>query len=297
MSIDTWVEGSPGECRESARRLARLAAVVEESRSELAAQAAPGGAGFEGLAAMAYRARCTRLSLAARGLGEQVALLADALAVLAADLVALRSVMARLRAVARGRLPVQGWVVLPPADDADPGLSALHRRLAGVAADARALEHQAQARYRAALSGATGLLPADEGFGPPVAGPLRLPGDVEPGEPAHPPRTPPVATPPSAPPAEPPSSTEPDREPPRDTTSPPSTPPTPPPPRASAEAATAPVAGREPGAPPRLVAVAGGSLPVLAATLVALHRRLDALLTGPQPTHEEVDRDDDRAVG
>lgn len=292
MSIDTWVEGSPGPCRESARRLQQLAGTVRQGERLLAAQALPGGAGFEGMAAQAYRARCTGLALAAHRLGEQLELLAGALLALADDLAELRSLMSRVRAVARGRLRVEGWVVQEPTADAGPEQRSLYRRLAAIVAEGRSLEDRAQRRYRAALSGATGLPPAqDAGFRPPVSSLPSVPSLPPDEAPRGPTADPPAPPGPSGPPVE--------RAPDRGSS----------PDRAEHPAALAPTSssaehrhttepdrgrpvagGGSPAASssPSLVGLAAGSLPVLTATAAGLHRRLDALLV-----HEEVGRRDE----
>ncbi|GAA4670416.1 hypothetical protein [Nocardioides nanhaiensis] len=292
MSIDTWVEGSPGPCRESARRLQQLAGTVQHGEQLLAAQALPGRAGFEGMAAQAYRARCTGLALAARRLGEQLELLAGALLVLADDLADLRSLMSRVRAVARGRLGVEGWVVQAPTADAEPEQRALYRRLHTIAAKGRALEDAAQRRYRAALSGATGLPPAQEaGFASPVTSAPTVPSLPPDEAPRSPTEDPPAPSAPSAPPQD----REPDRvanpEPGRDRGRHPV---------AAAHRATPAPGGERPATEPPsprasgpriLSGLAAGSLPVLTATVAGLHRRLDTLLT-----HEEVTRDDEHGT-
>ncbi|MCW2793640.1 MAG: hypothetical protein JWO76_2738 [Nocardioides sp.] len=166
MSLDIEVRGDPAACRDTARRLNRLASVVDEASDGLARQAHLSDHDFGGLSGDVFRDHTGRLAAAGDRSSRRCARLARALDELALDLEDVRALMELAQQAARPWLAVDAATIRPPTMDprpADPWVtqawSAWHR--AALLVDrARAVEHRAQHDWRTALWQFAGGTPA-----------------------------------------------------------------------------------------------------------------------------------------
>lgn len=186
MSLDIEVRGDPGGCREAARRLARLAAVVDVAGDSLVRQAHLSGLDFGGLSGDTFRDHTGRLAASADRVSRRCTRLSRALDELALDLEDVRSLLEQAAEAARPWLSVSATAIRPPAVDPRPddpwvrqAWAAWHRAVLLVDR-ARAVEHRAQHDWRTALGQLAGATPPEppwdldditDGEWPDVAGP------------------------------------------------------------------------------------------------------------------------------
>ena len=110
MSVDTAVDGDPGSCRRTARRLHDLHGELAEARAYLDGQARLDPARFDGRSGDAYRARCAAIGRTVDAAAQSCRGLGRALNEYADGLDEVLAVMARARDLARRELVLHGHV-------------------------------------------------------------------------------------------------------------------------------------------------------------------------------------------
>ena len=144
MSVDTAVDGDPGSCRRTARRLHGLHGELAEARTYLGCQARLDPARFAGRSGDAYRARCAAIGRTVDAAAESCRGLGRALNEYADGLDEVLAVMAKARELARRELVLHGHVIPTPGGYATDRQRQLYRTVAASVEDAR----RAEARLR-----------------------------------------------------------------------------------------------------------------------------------------------------
>ena len=150
MSVDTAVDGDPGSCRRTARRLHDLHGELAEARAYLDGQARLDPARFDGRSGDAYRARCAAIGRTVDAAAQSCRGLGRALNEYADGLDEVLAVMARARDLARRELVLHGHVIPTPGGYATDRQRQLYRTVAASVEGAR----RDEARLRDAWLGA-----------------------------------------------------------------------------------------------------------------------------------------------
>ncbi|MCW2842690.1 MAG: hypothetical protein JWN22_606 [Nocardioides sp.] len=165
MSLDIEVRGDPAACRDTARRLNRLASAVDDASNALARQAHLSEHDFGGLSGDVFRDHAARLAASGDRTSRRCARLARAADELALDLEDVTGLMQLATEAARPWLTVDATTIRPPGVDPRPddpwvvkAWSAWHRAVL-VVDRARAVEHRAQHDWRTALWQLAGATP------------------------------------------------------------------------------------------------------------------------------------------
>ena len=189
MSIDTAVEGDPGSCRRTARKLHDLHGELAEARSYLDVQAHLAAAHFDGLSGDAYRTRCAAVGEAVEAAAHSSRGLARALDDYADGLDDVLAVMADARKVARRELVLHGHTIPTPGGYATDRQWEVYRTVAASVREARREEDRLQEAWLSAIAHyAVG--PVEDLCLPEVTTPLAIaPGRVVPRLVAGAPRT------------------------------------------------------------------------------------------------------------
>jgi hypothetical protein len=196
VSIETHVDGDPGACRRSARRLAALADAAEVAGTSLARRSTLSVADFDGMSGDAFRAHARDLSHRLEDDARRCRRLSRAMGHLADDLDALVGLMGQVRDRAReGGLRVEGETVREPDPSAPAVTHDVWRELVPFVGDLRSFEARSQRAWEEALLGETagGGSHRPDDPAPPDRNPVPASGTSgPPEEPDRPPRTPPA---------------------------------------------------------------------------------------------------------
>jgi hypothetical protein len=144
MSIDTAVDGDPGSCRRTARKLRDLHGELAEARSYLDGQAHLAAAHFDGLSGDAYRTRCAAVGETVAAAADSSRGLAGALDEYADGLDEVLAVMADARELARRELVLHGHTIPTPGGYATDRQRHVYRTVAALVEAAR--RHEARLR-------------------------------------------------------------------------------------------------------------------------------------------------------
>ena len=152
MSIDTAVDGDPGSCRRTARRLHDLHGQLDEARSYLRSHPTLARAHFDGRSGDAYRARCAAICRTVDAAAESCRGLARALNEYADGLDEVIAVMARARELARRELVLHGHLIPAPGGYATDRQRHVYRTVAASVAGARREESRLRDAWLRALA-------------------------------------------------------------------------------------------------------------------------------------------------
>ena len=152
MSIDTAVDGDPGSCRRTARRLHDLHGQLDEARSYLRSHPALARAHFDGRSGDAYRARCAAIGRTVDAAAESCRGLGRALNEYADGLDEVIAVMARARELARRELVLHGHTIPTPGGYATDRQRHVYRTVAASVAGARGEESLLRDAWLGALA-------------------------------------------------------------------------------------------------------------------------------------------------
>ena len=144
MSIDTAVDGDPGSCRRTARKLRDLHGELAEARSYLDGQANLAATHFDGLSGDAYRTRCAAVGETVAAAADSSRGLARALDEYADGLDDVLAVMGDAREVARRELVLHGHTIPTPGGYATDRQRHVYRTVAASVEAAR--RHEAGLR-------------------------------------------------------------------------------------------------------------------------------------------------------
>ncbi len=137
MSIDTAVDGDPGSCRRTARRLHDLHGELTQARAYLDGQSRIEPARFDGRSGDAYRARCAAIGRTVDAAAQSCRGWGRALNEYADGLDEVLAVMARARDLARRELVLHGHVIPTPGGYATDRQRRLYRTVAALVEGAR----------------------------------------------------------------------------------------------------------------------------------------------------------------
>lgn len=150
MSLETHVEGDPGACRRTARRLDALGDAAEQAATGLARRTTLSVADFDGMSGDAFRTHARQLGARLEDDARRCRRLSQAMGHLADDLDALLGLMGQVRDRARaGGLRVDGETVLEPGPESDGADT--WRELVAFVGDLRDFEDRAQRAWQDAL--------------------------------------------------------------------------------------------------------------------------------------------------
>jgi hypothetical protein len=152
MSIDTAVDGDPGSCRRTARKLHDLHGELAEARSYLVGQAHLAAAHFDGLSGDAYRTRCAAVGEAVEAAADSSRGLARALDEYADGIDEVLAVMADAREVARRDLVLHGQTIPTPGGYATDRQRRVYRTVAASVQAARRDEARLRDAWLSALA-------------------------------------------------------------------------------------------------------------------------------------------------
>jgi hypothetical protein len=152
MSIDTAVDGDPGSCRRTARRLHALHGRLDEAGAYLGSHPALARAHFDGRSGDAYRARCAAIGRTVDAAAESCRGLARALNEHADGLDEVLAVMARARELARQELVLHGHTIPTPGGYATDRQRHVFRTVAASVAGARSEESRLRDAWLGALA-------------------------------------------------------------------------------------------------------------------------------------------------
>ena len=152
MSIDTAVDGDPGSCRRTARRLHDLHGQLVAARSYLDGQAHLAAAHFDGLSGDAYRGRCAAIAKDVDAAADTSRGLARALNEYADGLDEVIAAMVRARELARRELVLHGHTIPTPGGYATDRQRHVYRAVAASVEGARRDEGRLRAAWLSAIA-------------------------------------------------------------------------------------------------------------------------------------------------